>query len=521
MNRRKFLRHASHSLAIPGLASSFGFAMPGQRTMESFLRLASESNRVLVMIYLQGGNDGLNTVVPMDQLSALNLVRPHVILPEDKILKLEGTNVGLHPELAGFKSLFEEERLGIIQYAGYPNQNYSHFRSTDIWMSGSDSNELVNSGWPGRVLSQEFPTYPDEFPNSDMPDPLSIEIGYGGSLLFQGPTASMSMVINDVSSFYDLVDNIAEEAPNTDAGDKLKYVRLIARQSQEYGEVVKAAADKITNHALYPEGNELAGQLKIVSKLIAGGLQTPMYMVRIGGFDTHDAQVVDGDHTKGEHAELLKQVNDAVLAFMQDLELQGTDDRVMGMTFSEFGRRIVSNASLGTDHGAAAPMFVFGNEVTGGILGNNPTIDQNTTYEHNLDMQFDFRQINASILEQWFGIDPTDTSNALLGEFNTLPIIGKQEPVVSGLNPGKPNSAATIYPNPLNGSTKIDFISDGKPIEISLMDMQGRKLEQIHSGKTNVGKQTIFWNSSYLRPGRYLIVFRNESIQYSKSVVKY
>ena len=136
-------------------------------------------------------------------------------------------------------------------------------------------------------------------------------------------------------------------------------------------------------------------------------------------------------------------------------------------------------------------------------------------------MQFDFRQINASILEQWFGIDPTDTSNALLGEFNTLPIIGKQEPIVSGLNPGNPNSVATIYPNPLNGSTKIDFISDGKPIEISLMDMQGKKLEQIHSGKTNVGKQTIFWNSSYLRPGRYLVVFRNESIQYSKSVVKY
>lgn len=485
------------------------------------MRLATENGRVLVLIYLSGGNDGLNTVVPLDQLSVLNSVRPDVVLPDDSLHELVGTSVGLHPKLSGLKSLYDEGKLKVIQSVGYEDQSFSHFRSTDIWMSGSDSSELVNSGWPGRVLSQEFPTYPDEFPNNDMPDPLSIEIGHGGSLLFQGPTASMSMVINDVSSFYDLVDNIEEEAPNTDAGDKLKFVRLVARQSQQYGEVVKAAADKITNHAQYPEGNELADQLKIVSKLIAGGLQTPIYMVRIGGFDTHDAQVVDGDHTKGEHAELLKQVNDAVMAFMQDLELQGTGDRVMGMTFSEFGRRIVSNASLGTDHGAAAPMFVFGNEVAGGILGNNPTIDQKTTYEHNLDMQFDFRQINASILEQWFGVDSGDTSNALLGEFDTLPIIGKQEPVVSGLHAGNGDSPATIYPNPLNGSTKIDFISDGKPIEISLMDMQGRKLEQIHSGKTNSGKQTISWNSSYIQPGRYLVIFRNENIQYSKSVVKY
>ena len=154
--------------------------------MESFLKLASDSNRVLVMIYLQGGNDGLNTIVPLDQMSVLNVVRPHVVLPDNKILNLEGTEVGLNPELSGFKSLFEEERLGIIQYAGYPNQNYSHFRSMDIWMSGSEANELVNSGWPGRVLSQGFPAYQEDFPNAEMPDPYQSKLVMEGHYCFRG-----------------------------------------------------------------------------------------------------------------------------------------------------------------------------------------------------------------------------------------------------------------------------------------------------------------------------------------------
>lgn len=520
MNRRKFLRHAGHSLAIPGLVSSFGFSMARGKSLQSFLQLASGTDRVLVMIYLQGGNDGLNTVVPLDQMSVLNKVRPHVVLPDKELLELEGTSVGLHPALKDFKSLFDEKRLGIIQNTGYPEQNYSHFRSTDIWMSGSDADQLVNSGWPGRVLAQEFPQYPEEYPNVDMPDPLSVEIGYGSSLLFQGPTASMSVVLNNADSFYDLVDNVEEEAPDTIAGDKLKFVRLIARQSQLYGQVVKEAAQKVKNHSSYPEDNELAAQLKIVSKLIAGGLKTPVYMVRIGGFDTHDAQVLANDHTSGEHAELLKKVNDAVMAFVRDLEFQGTDDRVLGMTFSEFGRRIVSNASLGTDHGSAAPMFVFGNEVTGGIVGDNPIISPNSTYEHNLDMQFDFRQVNASILEQWFGVDNSDASSALLGNFDTLPIIGKPDPVISGINPYK-DTTLKVYPNPITGPGHIEFNSDGAPVEISLIDLQGRKLQTIHSGTLPKGTHNLGWNAAGLNRGRYFLVYKTAHRQFAQQVIKH
>jgi len=517
MKRRKFIKNVGHSLVLPGLISSFGFSMPGKNTMANLLKYAMESDKVLVMIYLEGGNDGLNTVIPLDQLSALNAVRPHVILPENKLLSLNQSNVALHPSLSGFKSLYNENRLQVIQSVGYAQQNYSHFRSTDIWMSGSDANELINTGWSGRLLNQEYPAYPIDFPNETMPDPLAVEIGYGSSLLFQGPTAAMSMVLGDSTSFYELVNNEEVEAPDTNAGDKLEFVRLIARQSQQYGDVVKAAAEKVNNHATYPEGNELASQLKIVSKLIAGGLKTPLYMVRLGGFDTHDAQVVTGDHTTGEHAELLKTLNDAVMAFMQDLELQGTDDRVLGMTFSEFGRRIVSNASLGTDHGAAAPMFVFGNAVRGGVLGDNPTISANATYEDNLAMQYDYRQVYASIMEQWLGISSENISATLAKDYTTLPIIG--EAVVSGIE-DRMASDFMVYPNPLNGQATIDFVSNGESMNIELVDMQGRKVSQIFSGKLPIGKQQLPWKTNKIKNGRYFVMINSASGKKAFSVVK-
>ncbi len=520
MNRRKFLRHATHSVAIPGLLSSMGMAMPGRDPLQTLVNLSSDTDKVLVMIYLQGGNDGLNTVVPMDQLSALNAVRPHVILPENKILPLAGTQAGFHPAFSDMKTLFEEDRLGIVQNVGYPNQNYSHFRSTDIWMSGSDADVLVNSGWPGRVLTQAYPGYPDQFPNTDMPDPLSVEIGHGSSLLFQGPTAAMSMVLNDVSSFYNLLENVEEAAPDTAAGEKLKFVRLIARQSQQYGKVVVDAAEKVKKHVAYPEDNTLADQLKVVSKLIAGGLKTPVYMVRLGGFDTHDAQVLAGDHTQGEHADLLKKVNDAIISFVKDLEFHGVDDRVLGVTFSEFGRRIVSNASLGTDHGAAAPMFVFGNAVRGGIIGSNPVIDRNSTYQHNLEQEFDFRQVNASIMQQWFGWGESATTEAMLGTFATVPVIGEKQVVSNVLQEAE--ATVSIYPNPMSDHDRVQvsFVSDGEPVDLQLVDIQGKSRGTIFRGTKATGPQKVSWSPAGLAKGHYFLVISKGGKRQSFPLIK-
>jgi len=503
-------------MALPGVLSSVGLSASGQG-MKKLLQLASDSNRVLVMIYLEGGNDGLNTVIPMNHLSALNDIRPDVVLPEESLMNLQQSQVALHPSLSNFKSLYSEGKLAVVQNVGYPQPNYSHFRSTDIWMSGSSSDELVTSGWAGRHLSEKHPEYPDQYPTDA--DPLAIELGFGASLLLQGPASSMGMVIQNPDSFYQLVDNVEQTAPDTPAGDKLKYIRLIAKQSQQFGEIVKEAASRVNNLATYPmeDDNDLADQLKIVSRLIAGGLSTPMYLVKIGGFDTHESQVVEGNHAIGNHANLLAQVDQAVSAFMKDLELLGTDDRVVGMTFSEFGRRPVSNASLGTDHGSAAPMFFFGNAVKGGVIGSNPLIDSSMTYEDNLTHEFDFRQLYASILEQWFGVSSETVASVLLGSFDTIEIIG--ESLVTG-TPNPVENKLNVFPNPLNDQAFIELLADGQPLSMDLMDLQGRIVHRIYSGTLSAGKHTIQWNTSGVKKGHYFVIQKSQSGKRVVSVVK-
>ncbi|WP_421871286.1 DUF1501 domain-containing protein [Marinoscillum sp.] len=514
MKRRSFIRHVGHSLAVPGILGSLGFRQPGAQTLADLLRMATSTDRVLVMIYLEGGNDGLNTVVPMDQLSALNTVRPHVILPENSLLGLSDAPVGLHPALSGLYDLYTEDRLQIIQNVGYPQQNYSHFRSTDIWMSASDSNELVNSGWSGRYLSDRFPGYPDSYPNDDFTDPLSVELGYGSSLLFQGPESAMSMVISDPEFFYELVDNEDREVPDSYAGDKLHYIRVIEKQSQQYGKVVQEAAEKVKRQADFPQSS-LGQQLQIVSRLIAGGLRTPLYLVRLGGFDTHDAQVEALDHTTGEHADLLSDLNDSIMAFIDDLEMQGTEDRVVGMTFSEFGRRIVSNASLGTDHGAAAPMFFFGNAVMGGVTGSNPIIKSTANYDDNLEMTYDFRQTYSSILQQWLGADASMAESALFKGFEQIPIIGSR----TVQSAGQKSDQLMVYPNPLTSNVTVAVKDVTDFVTIDLVDMQGKKVESIFAGVVD-RKRLVSWRTDHLSSGRYLVILRGKETHSVFSVVK-
>lgn len=517
MKRRSFLRHAVHSLAVPGVVGSLGFSMPSGRSMQNLLRLAADTDKVLVMIFLEGGNDGLNTIIPLDRLSQLNAVRPHVMLDEDDILPLQQSSIGLHPSLPDLKTLYDESRLQIVQNVGYPDPNYSHFRSTDIWMSGSDANQLVSSGWAGRHLETQYPGYPEAFPNDDLKDPLSVEIGYGSSLLFQGIGSATSVTLNNVDSFYELVDNIEQAAPDTPAGEKLKFVRLIARQSQQYGERIVEVASQVKNHVEYPSNNYLADQLKVVSKLIAGGSRTPLYMVRLGGFDTHDSQVDPNDHSQGEHADLLKLLNDGIAAFMKDLEYHKVDDRVLGMTFSEFGRRIVSNASLGTDHGAAAPVIFFGNAVKGGVVGSNPVVESNMGYDDNLPHEIDFRQLYGSVLEQWFGIDSGVRSSVLMNDFSTIEIIGEGG-ILSTVEPPENNFIA--YPNPLKGSATIEFIENGTPVSIDLIDVQGKKVQDIYRGASVNGRNSISWNTNHLSKGRYFLVLKSERKSQVFGVVK-
>ena len=278
MKRRDFLKAASPVIAAPFILSGLPVrALARTPLSDSIARLAGATDRVVVLIQLQGGNDGINTIIPLDQLSAYTAARPQVALAESKVLKLTNAT-GIHPAMKEIHGLFNSGMVNIVQGVTYPNPNQSHFRSTDIWMSGVDYNQYLNTGWMGRYLDSEYPNYPQGYPNAGMPDPPAIQMGAVMSLALQGPMQSMGLAINDPTTFYNLVNGTSKgpfaDPPNTRPGNELRFLRQIEQESQVYSTAIKSAADKAPNKATYPTGNSLADQLKIVARLIAGGLKT-------------------------------------------------------------------------------------------------------------------------------------------------------------------------------------------------------------------------------------------------------
>jgi uncharacterized protein (DUF1501 family) len=425
MNRRKFIQNTS-ALAIPTLLNGLMVkAFGGTGVFNMLLHHSDlETDNILVLVQLFGGNDGLNTVIPIDIYHKYISARKNIAIAENKILPLTGiTTAGLHPSLTGLRDLYDDGKLSIIQSVGYPMPNFSHFRSSDIWLSGSDANETLNTGWMGRYLHKQYPGYPAGYPNTLSPHPLAIQVGTATSFALQGEKAPMGINVVDTGNTHIINNGFTDAAPATPGGKELSFIRQVAQQAQSYGKVLTAAAEKVKQQSPYPDNNPLANQLKLVAKLIKSGMQTKVYFVSYDGFDTHAQQANANDTATGRHADLLKITGDAIKAFQDDLKFLAIDDRVTGMTFSEFGRRIASNDSLGTDHGAAAPLFVFGKKVQSGIIGDNPEIPDTVTNEDNLAMKIDFRAVYASLLKDWLTVPSDDLTALLRKEYQHLPII--------------------------------------------------------------------------------------------------
>lgn len=522
MKRRNFLKAGS---ILPVSLGGFGVKTFAKSPLLNMLaNRAANSDRVFVIVMLSGGNDGINTLIPTDQYSNLSKARSNVLIPENKVLTLNGkTGVGLHPSMTAFRNMYNDGLVNAIQAVGYPSPNFSHFRSTDIWMTGSDSSENWTSGWLGRYLDGQFPGYPVNYPNVTMPDPLAIQIGSVVSLALMGSDTNMGMAITDPTSFYNLVDGKIDPVPNSNYGKELSYIRLIAQQTNAYASVIKTAASNGTNLSTkYGTGNNLAEQLKIVAKLIKGGLKTPIYIVSQGGYDTHSAQVDNTDTTKGMHANLLGDLSAALDAFQDDLKLLGLDDRVAGMTASEFGRRIQSNFSVGTDHGAASPLFVFGKGVQSGIIGSNPSIPSTTTVNDNLPMQYDFRQIYASVLKDWFGLTAAETKTAMGGkDFNTLPIFKSNSTSLEDW--ADLMSRVTLYdvfPNPVADWAQIKFYTDGGTVRLDLYDALGTRIKTITHSKYTIGEHSVSVDLTGLRSGNYFYQLSQGNKKITKVLVK-
>ncbi len=510
MKRRDFLQKAATTLIAPVLIDGFGArAMAAPSTLiQRLLAAAGQSDRVLVIIQLQGGNDGLNMVLPLDQMSIYTSAsfRGNIAIPEAKALKLNNyAATGLHPAMTGMQQMFNNGQLSIVQGAGYPSFNFSHFRASDIWMTAVDSTQTSTSGWAGRYLNDRFPGFPTAYPTSAMPDPPAIQIGYVSATTLLGPINSMSIVLQDPDTFAKLVGD-APTSPVTPltgyAGSQIEFLRQQQISSVSYAGQIKAAAAKGQNIATYPAGNALAAQLKIIARLIHGGLQTKVYYLTLGGFDTHATQVVTTDTTTGTHATLLKTLSDAISTFQSDLVSLKVDDKVAGMTFSEFGRRAISNGSYGTDHGTSAPMFVFGSGIKTRMIGKSP--DLSNLDNNNLRMQTDFRQVYAAIMTDWFGAGASAETTALFRNFDEVPIFRQTVTAVEPL----PVAGSRLYPNPATGEVVLeaDWLN-GTPQQVKLVDMQGRSMP-VSVGRPEMG--LLRFNVAGLPTGTYVLQVENE-----------
>ena len=528
MKRREFLGKSA-AVAIPALISGYAVKALNENSplVQALMGGAVDTDHVLVIIQLSGGNDGLNMVIPISTYNLYNAARTNIAIPENRILALNGYgNTGLHPNMTGLQTMYNESKLKIVQAVGYPQPNFSHFRATDIWMTSSNSNQEVYTGWAGRYLNYEYPNFPIGYPNTATPDPLAIQIGSTANLTTQGPSVNMGMSITSATSFYQLINGTNDPVPATKAGKELSYIRSVAKQTQQYGTSITTAANKVTAQSPYPANNSLADQLKIVARLVKGGLKTRVYMVNFGGFDTHSLQTTTTDTTVGSHAILLGRVSAAIKAFQDDLVFLEIEDRVVGMTYSEFGRRVKSNSSVGTDHGSAAPLFIFGKAVDGGVLGDNPTIQPVATVNDNVPMQYDFRSVYSTILEKWFCL-PKSTVQGLFPpninrQLQDLPLIKGNTCKVTAPPPS--NSGKTLItnsPNPFTNKTTIEFSTDGGHTLLQVMDTAGRLIVNLlETDFPAASRQTVVFDASHLPTGVYYARLQNGTKQQVRPMLK-
>ncbi|MFN5418286.1 MAG: DUF1501 domain-containing protein [Flavobacteriia bacterium] len=514
MKRRSFVKNMSlASISVPFIFKDLKFEAISKKLFEHS-RFAED--RVLVIVRMNGGNDGLNTLIPLDQYDNLVVQRSNVIIPETNIIPLTSTN-GLHPSMTGMASMFNTGNLAVIQNVGYPEQNRSHFRSMDIWSYGS-LDQATNTGWMGRNFDANFANFPDDYPNTDYPDPFAISMGYEVSATCQGLMGNFSHTVSDPFQAVNVGTGSAVN-DGTYYGSHMEYLSTIIAQTNAYGQSVNDAANNgSTLSTLYDANNPLAVHLRYVAQMISGGLQTKVYIVNINGFDTHSAQVDANDNTIGSHADLLKSVSDAIAAFQDDLNLLGLNQRVAGMTFSEFGRQIASNASDGTDHGDAAPLFLFGSCLSGTIIGPNPTITNLIEDQAGIPMQIDFRDVYASIVRDWFQVDEAEVQTMFEHNVTFYPLLRACNLGINDL--AKLSFESIVYPNPCVNHATLKFLSKDEWVKVTVYDLNGREFKILIDKQLDPKQHEITFDTSDLPLGTYQVQILKKSGEESVRFVK-
>ncbi len=425
--RREFLRRSilggAFAGTVPGFLANTFAALQAEAEAKPD-SATGRDGRVLVLLQMAGGNDGLNTVVPYGN-DHYHRARPKLAHSETKILKLND-QLGLHPELSGLKELYDAGNVAVLQGVGYPNPSRSHFRSTEIWQTASDSNRFERYGWVGRYFDNACPgadptvgisisrQLPQSFAGKEL---AGINVDNPRNYRFNatGDTEASFKKLNSFEGEMEAqsggsIGALPGSAPHT--GSALEFIERTALEAQVSSDTIRAISSRGENLANYP-ASQLGNSLKLVARLIAGGMATRVFYVSQGGYDTHTNQAP-------AQGRLLKDLGDSMQAFVTDLRNQANLSRVLLMTFSEFGRRVAENANGGTDHGAAAPLFVLGEKLKAGLLGTYPSLAPGDLFQGDLKYTVDFRSVYATILEKWL---QTPSVPVLHSQYPTLELV--------------------------------------------------------------------------------------------------
>lgn len=526
MRRRQFLR--TLPLGVAAAAAPFaggpfgGLAFGGSPLLRALLADAAD-DRVLVLINLSGGNDGLHMLVPFDD-PAYRAARPRTGFQsgaERAALAATSVAPGLAfnplmdagPRSHPFMNLWRDGRLAVVQGVGYAGQSRSHFRSTDIWTSASDSNVVLATGWLGRWLAEGAPDYPYGVAPGD--DPLAVQIDFALSPVLQGPQAVMGLAVVDPTRYTAESAYADDPPPATAHGAEVAFVRSLLVQSEVYGRrFAEVFARGPARGMDYPADNELALKLQKVAWCIAAGLRTRVYVVEQTGYDTHAEQRSRERGGKG-HGELLFRLGEAIATFQAHLDALGLADRVVGMTWSEFGRRVEENGGAGTDHGAAAPQLLFGTPVAGGLYGPTPDL---VDLDDNGDLRWgiDFRQMYAAVLGDLFGASPALRGAVLNQPDGATPYAIDFEPTGGGtarslfraprrdVPPPPAFRLLPNAPNPFVGVTTLEFELDrDEAVRLEAFDARGRLVRTLMTGRPGIGRHRAVFEAADLPAGVY------------------
>jgi uncharacterized protein (DUF1501 family) len=517
MKRRTFIQSALASAVATPILLDKVYARASM-PLKLLVQLGSTNDNVLVLIQMFGGNDGLNTVVPADDPNYYN-IRPNISIDKKSLYNYANTyfNPGLVTgNKRGLAGMFEIGTLAVIEGIGYPNPNLSHFRSTDIWLSGindSNANDLLSTGWLGRFLEQQYPNFPAQLPT----DPIAINFG-GFSLGLTSEKGQMGIAVDPTSlptsGLSVTGDTLDDQATGTRYALEYAFVQDVANRSNVYAQRVKNAYSAgISGLKGTYANNSFAGQMQAVAALIAGGLQARVYFVTIGGFDFHINQVDPTDHSTGAHSNLLGQLADGIAQFQYDIGQMTQANNVIGFTFSEFGRRPHDNNSWGTDHGAASVQFAFGTQINSGVFGHAPdftNLDGNGDFQWDPQRSIDFRSVYSTLLTDWFGMTLTDAQTVLQDQTSAIvPLSGLIKSASGGVEQSSnAGLSLSVFPNPMAGAATISFdLPVSSFVEMNLTSMDGKSVQTILSRTFSAGSFSVPLSTD-LPSGSYLLSLR-------------